>query len=57
MTLSAVGLKVEVDFIPLARGTLVEDGLAVERYRAIASDLEAMVWLLVFVALKRQCGS
>jgi len=57
VTLSAVGLKVEVDFIPLARGTLVEDGLAVERYRAIASDLEAMVWLLVFVALKRQCGS
>lgn len=51
MTLIADGTEVDVDLVAFARRTLVEDGLAAERQRAVAADLEAVVRRLVLVAL------
>lgn len=51
MTLVADRTEVDVDLVAVSRRTLVEDGLAIERQRAVAADLEAMVRLLVLVAL------
>ncbi len=52
VTLVAVRAEVDVDLVALSRRTLVEDGLAVERQGAVATDLEAVVRQLVLVALE-----
>lgn len=55
VALTPVGTEVNVDLVAFSRRALVKDGLAAERQRIITADLEAVIRLLVLVALQREC--
>lgn len=46
-----VRMQIDVPLVPVSRGTLIERGLSTERDSAVATNTEAGLGLLIYIAL------